>query len=564
MSRACILLLLSFSALVLPAVHAGAPPVATVGGDDERVAKAYEHISRVELSEGMRALTGPLVEALNAGDQRRAARYLLLMAYAFRSDDNDVSACQCSLLAHKLDPDNALALVLSADYLYRCGRFEEGDRMLTLLEKFPPDQRAVMRGLALKHSTNVNMDESEKVTRAMVEKYPDEVYGRRRLAGINSGKGNKALAAQYYSELSNLMRDDYQKNLYAGHAAFWSDDKKAAEDFYQKAGIAKPDDPGWLDALAMMYMSQGKFSEARKKFEQAVACPRFSTDARLHYAAYFIFTGEPIKATKVLRQLVKVKPFASSAHHSLAENYKSTGRLNEAEQEYRRAIELSPRRPQSYSSLLSMERIKNDQQKYQELVATWKRNCPASWEVRTLEGGLRLREQDWKGAQECFARANELKPKSRPVGLGLLRQCEMYAGLSTSSYKLNDLKGALASAKAFNELKPPPVERGGVPIRPPRIDFKLLTGGADQVQAAEHALLADALYETSQLDDCVVEYNKAAALEPDNINWHAALLKVYMDKKDLAGAAKEDFIVSQHMINKLAEAVNFGKKPPVK
>lgn len=554
--------------LLVPMASQGANRVSTPvsikvknTGDDERVAKGYLQLQELNPGSAIKSFVGPFIEAVNEGDRIKAARYLLLIAYAFRLDENDDAAADCSTIASKLDPKNALALVLSADYLSRAGRLNEADSKWKLLDKFSQEDRIIMRGRAHQYFSHNQLDKAEQVLHQIVEEHKDDTTARHMLGMFHSVRGERDSAAKNFDELVALSPDEYHKKMYAGLSASCRGDQAKAETMYLAAGKVRPGDPAWHDALAMLYMAQKKIPSARAHMEEAAKCQRLSSQIAFNYAAMLVFSGEQNKAIRLLQRVIELKPNSFRAHNALGTTYKAVGRVNDAEQEFLKALALNSRKNSTYTSLLGLDHIKSDEKRTREIVAKWTDNYPDSWDCLSANGSLSMKANRWKEAQEFFTRAQQNQPHLRkdekpPV----LRLCSIYSGLATSCYKQGDMKGALASAKLFNSTKPAPDERGGVPVRPTKIDFASLKADSDQLKAAEHAVIADTLYETKQLDDSAAEYNKAIENEPENITWHAALLKVYIDKRDIGGAAKEDLAVSQHMINKVGEAFNFGKK----
>ena len=71
--------------------------------------------------------------------------------------------------------------------------------------------------------------------------------------------------------------------------------------------------------------------------------------------------------------------------------------------------------------------------------------------------------------------------------------------------------------------------------------------------------MADIFYECGNLRKADEEYSAALKDDPDNMDYHSSLLKVLLDKKDYAKAAKEDAAVSQHFITHIGD-IFFSKK----
>ncbi len=538
------------------------PPsgVSAVCADDVRVAAGYKDLVEFQPGKAIAALCAPYIEAVNSGNRKKAARYILLIAHAFRQDDNDAGAAYCSQLAVKLDPDNILAVVMAAEHLYRAGRPDEAEKMWRRLDKEPAGDRLVLRARGIERAAKGNFDDAERYWRKAAETDETELPSRAKLATIYWYRHDLENASKLYAECEASVPGSYQKAIFAGMLAEGKKDLKKAEEHYKAAGAIAPDDPLWHDRLGLLYIEMKQKALAGTQFQQAVRCPRLSFLAAVHYAAFLTYCGQPFKSTQVIKQLVPIKPYSADVHHALASSYRVTGRLHEAELELRKALALNPRRNQSYQLLASLDTIKKDDAKLREILNQWKLNCPDNWECLSNCAGILVSDRKWDEAKELLIKANSVRPqKSRDAGFSL-KLCRLYSGLSTCYYQEKDMTAALEFAKLFNAIKPPPEERAGVPLRPPAFDFAAHKPDSSEYKAAEHGALGDVLFECKELDSAAKEYNEAISFDPKNIVWHAALLKVCIDKRDVAGAAKEDAIVSQHIINQVCQSLNFGKK----
>ena len=563
LGRGCCLLLTGLVLLCAERCAFSALPVQA--GDDERVAQGYARLLELKPDLAIRSLSAPYIEALGDGDLNRAARYLLLIGYGFRIDDNDDACAQCCLLATRLDSENVLAKVMAGEYLFRAGRVGEAEKVWRQLDSLPQNDALVLRARAHEHASRNESAKAEACLRKIIEINSEDLPAHHQLASLHHWRRELKQAAVLFEKCGKITTSPYQRELYAGVVAECNEDWVAAERHYRQAGAIEPRDSAWHDCLGMLFIGLHRPKDAGEQLALAVNCPRLSMQIAVHYAAFLTFTGQPIKSTQVLRRLVALKPNSAAAHHSLGSNYSTTGRLNEAEIELRRSIDLNPRKNQTYSSLLALEQVKNDEKKVSQIIEQWKLNSPEYWECLAFDANLSLKHGRYKEARQSFLKAELAKPAKKKLDPNFhLKLCRIYCGLTTCFYKENDMTQALVYAKLFNETKPSPEERAGVPVRPPRLDFAGLAPGSKELKAAEHGLLADALFETHNLDDAASQYNEAINYEPTNINWHAALLKVYIDKRDIPGAAREDAVVSQHMLNKLGEALNFGNKkaPP--
>lgn len=549
----CLICTLAVSNCALAATARGS-------GDDERVAKGFEHLLNFRVEEAMQSLCGPYIEAVNSGDNKKAARYLLLIASAFRYDDNEAAAAQCCKLAAKLDPDNTLALLMTAENLFRSGHVAEADTLWKKLESRPMNDQLVLRGRAVECLTRLHCKQAETFLQQAVQAGDSELPSKYRLARLYANAQSADEACRWYAACEEASLSTYQKKIYQGIVCQLKRDYKGAEAAFKAAGELNLNDPSWHDSLGMLYMTTRQPDLAREQFEQAVQCSRYSFLARIHYAAFFTYRGQAFKATKIIRKLVEQRPYSAATHHALGINYKTTGRVAEAEREFRQSIALNPRAEETFGALSQLDSIKKDKTRLRELINTWSTNIPESWGARSARASMLLEDKNWSQAREELLQADALRHEQKNTETRSIRICKLYSAVGTCYYEEGNLPKALEYAKLFNSIKPKPEEKAGVPIRPPSFDFAAHKSDSSEYKAAEHGVLADMLFEYSDLENAAKEYNEAISLDPRNIVWHGALLKVYLDKRDVVGAAREDAVVSQHMINKVGEALNFGNK----
>jgi tetratricopeptide (TPR) repeat protein len=133
---------------------------------------------------------------------------------------------------------------------------------------------------------------------------------------------------------------------------------------------------------------------------------------------------------------------------------------------------------------------------------------------------------------------------------------QIHADLGFGFYKKNDSTKALASARAFNQLKFVPRLSGTLSLIHLRPDkFTDRSELRKETELRDHVLLADMLYEVKDYDDAIVEYRKAIALNPDDGDLHTYLLTVYLDSQKWSEAVGEDLAFSQNLIKKVPEGI---------
>jgi TolB-like protein/Flp pilus assembly protein TadD len=131
--------------------------------------------------------------------------------------------------------------------------------------------------------------------------------------------------------------------------------KKAFSDALQSAERAVALDPDLAEAhiaLGKVYLNLGQdYAAAKREFDQALALDP-ENDVVLFWAADIaLAAGDLVKAEKLLRQAVAKDPLDGETYILLGETYYYAGRFAEAEDSYRKALDLIPGRPSLHSSL---------------------------------------------------------------------------------------------------------------------------------------------------------------------------------------------------------------------
>jgi TolB-like protein/cytochrome c-type biogenesis protein CcmH/NrfG len=131
--------------------------------------------------------------------------------------------------------------------------------------------------------------------------------------------------------------------------------KKAFSDALQSAERAVTLDPELAEAhiaLGKVYLNLGQdYAAAKREFDKALALDP-ENDVVLFWAADIaLAAGDLAKAEELLRQAVAKDPLDGETYILLGETYYYAGRFVEAENSYRKALDLIPARPSLHSSL---------------------------------------------------------------------------------------------------------------------------------------------------------------------------------------------------------------------
>ncbi|MGH9548676.1 MAG: tetratricopeptide repeat protein, partial [Terriglobales bacterium] len=283
---------------------------------------------------------------------------------------------------------------------------------------------------------------------------------------------------------------------------------------------------------------------------------RLVIKAFLQYAGYLKANKRTNDALDALAHAEQLAPWYADIYSLRGDLLAGQNRLDQAEEEYKKAIALQPRNGTYYALLANFYR---DHGRVEDALAQMMRCTtvvPASGRAWLTLGDLYVKKGDWARAQTAYQSALALCPKANEqAGLNVLSldfNGKTHAGIGACFYKTNDYKKALQEAILFNSLKfdpKLPAYLKVMKVRPGRIDFAHLL--AKEREAAEHAMVADMLAETRQLDDSAKEYRIAIELSPNDVDLHSYLLNIYTESGNWMGSAKEDWEISNKLMGKV-------------
>ncbi len=155
---------------------------------------------------------------------------------------------------------------------------------------------------------------------------------------------------------NRVWRDDFtlvtQTLAVEPHAAYmrvdlgvleWNSHRKAeAERDWQMALADMPDNAVALSNLGLANLENKRYNEATNYLQQAIALrPRFAAP-HIHLAGIYAAKGDHIRAEAEFRRAVEIYPLSTEARNALGKFYFDTGKLTDAEVQYRASVESLP------------------------------------------------------------------------------------------------------------------------------------------------------------------------------------------------------------------------------
>jgi tetratricopeptide (TPR) repeat protein len=512
-----------------------------VNGDDERVAAGYDFLCRLQPDRAIACFTGPYIEALAAGDRPRAARLLQLIALGFRFDENHATCLDCCRLARQLDRQSLSAQVMEADTLTRMRRLPEAAAKLQPLMPLVKQNSLVARAAGSLAAARTDVEHAHEYLQTALVLNQDDWWAHEILSRLNYDND----FADHLQKGALCAPTAYEREMMLWQLELRTHRQSPNQTHLDNASKILPLEPSWRTSLGWRLAQTNDDQRAYSLMTDALRCPRFYKRAFSQYILYCAFHRRPKQAAAALDQLQKLAPDSPEVYVVAAQVASLNGNTSAAEEAWKRSLELNPCQGTGWAALAALPRYQNNSALLDDVAAKWQHWCPQDAECHIFTGGLLRHQGQWNAAQGQYDQSRRLlhymenrKDKRRSQWLTIT------SGGGTCCYKLGDSSAALKSAIEFNQLKPDDSSMF-VKVRPGKIVLQQLQGKAKT--AAEHGLLADMLFETGQLDDCVKEYQAALALE-DNIVWHNGLLKAFIDKRDWPSASKEDIIVANHAI----------------
>lgn len=246
--------------------------------------------------------------------------------------------------ALEFDPNSMKSLISLADIVAEDGDFSLAESLFRRAIRIKPPAISAFGGYADFLAGQGRLEEAEKLYRRMLKKFPND---------------SRALTGYALFVQSDPDRTDEAEALF--NKAVETADEEAspfvvAAEFFENIGKDEEAERLWRRALEIdqdsgqlwhlfgrFSVRRGAESEAERAFLRAI---EISPEAGEVWESLGMLlsgmTDREVEAERVLREAIDRKPNSCSPHHSLGEFFERQGRFDEADAEYRRAIEIRP------------------------------------------------------------------------------------------------------------------------------------------------------------------------------------------------------------------------------
>ena len=198
--------------------------------------------------------------------------------------------------------------------------------------------------------------------------------------------------------------------------------------------------------LGRLYKERGNFPQAEDAFKKALEFNPKNDSAYVELGWFYQSQGKFSQAEDVFKKLLELNPQNDKPYVGLGALYHGQGKSLQAEDAFKRAIELNPKNEHAYDGLGWLYR---DQSKFSQAESFFKKAIelnPENAHAYLGLGSVYLYQSKFAQAEDVFKRAIELNPKdagpdSAYIGLGrvyrLQNKCFQYEELFKKTIEIN-------------------------------------------------------------------------------------------------------------------------------
>lgn len=533
---------------------------------DPQLKLVYDALSNFRADDALNILI-PIINRearrSSATDQRgrlRMARLLSLAGTAFYFDENLYAGLNMFSLATKICPEDTVAKCYLANGLREKADWSLAKKLIEELAALEESQKSVLVHTTIaRHYKRVGdydkaLEHIAKAESLDVDNADANLQALHARTLIIKGYGKPASAR--FKAAAERTLNPYMREIFLANAALVELDEAAQEEHLRAASKLNVDDTIWRVKLAEFCFGHDRETEGDELLRDALQCKRFSSTAYLKMARHLWVNKRFADSEKLTRA------YQHRAHDN-AESFAMLGEIADArndaamaEKHYLRTLSVDPYSTGAYENLVKHYMFKaNKPERAVSLAKKFVQDMPSYWPAHFVLAKALSLAGDAKSASEA-AQAG-LKLLTQPVS-----QMNLYASheaghahaiIGGALYASKDADGALREAKLFNQMKFEPKLPDYLKLivmRPGKLDW------TDRSGLTDHVALADMLLEADRYDDSISEYRKALEINHDDAQVRAYLLHALSRKGDWGAAAKENFVYSQQVVNKIPSMVD--------
>jgi tetratricopeptide (TPR) repeat protein len=253
-------------------------------------------------------------------------------------------------------------------------------------------------------------------------------------------------------------------------------------------------------------------------------------------AAIRIDRGELEPAINDLRQALNDQPRSSQLMLLLANAYERSGSMELAEKQFADAMRVSNFDPNVSLNYVSFLQRRGSIARAEDVLTDLASRWPQNLQVLTTLAQVKLKHQDWAGAQEI---ADNIRRNTNAKGTAEEILGAAMAGQNKFNESINILQDAYAALPSTSRSMAALVDayvRANQSNK--AVDFLQSVLKANSANADARVLLGLILLANKRPDDALKEINTVIADDPKNVNGYQALAEFYLSQRNIDEAQK--------------------------
>ena len=260
------------------------------------------------------------------------------------------------------------------------------------------------------------------------------------------------------SILTNSL-EAYESSISAFEAIQGQNDYQAGIDKFEEAVALDPQFTMAYFHLAVAQVYNNQFDQSKRSMDKVMES-LYALPQREQFAAkslYYHLEQDQAKRIKVLQMWLEYYPDDVNAYAILGLVYQVTGQLQEAEQTYRKAIEIDDNRGNFFVHLAEILQAQNRDEEALEFLQQYASQYPDHTRSYKLLGNFHLEEGNLELAEEKFERATLLDPNDIEAKSSLVQISERQGQFEEAQQSYRELleisRSGEDSLMVMNSLK---------------------------------------------------------------------------------------------------------------
>ncbi len=258
--------------------------------------------------------------------------------------------------AISLDPNAIEPYMLLSDLYFILGNIDNAFAALRKAAELDPDNERPYQKMAEAYLIIKNYSMAKKSADRVLSINMDnaDAYFLKGIAFLEQGDTTDAITNLRIS--ANLDTTKYDAFMQLA-SIYQLQGDTVAINYYRAALKAKPDDQKALFGLARLYQDMGRLDEAIYYYDKVNALYPQNKESFFNKGYIYLVEKEDFEqAADAFQQAVNIDPAYVEAVYNLGRTYEAEGRFDEAERQYRQALELHTNYPLAIEGLNRMNR----------------------------------------------------------------------------------------------------------------------------------------------------------------------------------------------------------------